>query len=41
MQASPMWPNTVRILVAEAPATSIAKERRKFPAGVLVPGISG
>ena len=32
---------SVLIFVADAPATRIAKDRRKFPAGILVPGMSG
>ena len=41
MQDNPMCLNIRNTLLAEPPAIRIAKDRRKFPAGILVPDMSG
>ena len=41
MQDNPMCLNIRNTLFAEPPAIRIAKDRRKFPAGILVPDMSG
>ena len=41
IQAKPMWLKIWMTLLAEPPANKIAKQRRKFPAGILVPGMYG
>ena len=41
MQPRPMCTKTVNTLEADAPATKIAMQRRKFPAGNFVGGIVG
>lgn len=41
IHAKPMWLKIWMTLLAEPPANKIAKQRRKFPAGILVPGIYG
>ena len=40
-QPRPMWAKTVNTLEADAPATKIAIQSRKLPAGNFVPGIVG
>ena len=41
MHFIPICWKTFKILLADPPATRIAKHSRKFPAGILVPGILG
>ena len=41
MQANPMVSNILITLLAEPPTISIAKESKKFPAGIIVPVIVG
>ena len=40
-QPSPIWKKTVNTFEADPPASKIAKQRRKLPAGNFVPGING
>ena len=41
MQPNPMCSNIRNTLLADPPATKIAKDKSRFPAAVKVPGING
>lgn len=40
-QPRPIWPKIVNTFEAEPPASKIARQRRKLPAGNFVPGMKG
>ena len=40
-QPRPIWPKIVNTFEADPPASKIARQRRKLPAGNFVPGMNG